>query len=150
MHARAKRPSSIVPNASYANQMEGLNVGPTPNETRKGVAQVQKTEGSPLRSYVFVTTEPGTTRAVVHGISALEFPGCRILTVEQVIGGCDIIAKMETPDLDRLARAITHGIREVPGALDVVASWCCDGLGGAQREPSSRFGTNDVVSVTGN
>jgi len=95
---------------------------------------MNETDGYPLRSYVFVTAEVGKTRTALHGISELELPGCRILTVEQVIGGCDIIAKIETPDLDSLARAITDGIREVPGVLDVIASWCRDG----RDEPTCR------------
>lgn len=108
-----------------------------------------ETDGYPLSSYVFVTTEAGRTRTALRGIADLELPGCRMLTVEQVIGRYDIIARIETPDIDSLARAITDGIREVPGVLVVVASWCCDGLDVAQREPFSRLGTNDVVSVTG-
>jgi DNA-binding Lrp family transcriptional regulator len=85
---------------------------------------------------------------VALGISELEFPGCRIQTVEQVIGGWDIIARIETPDIDSLARAITDGIREVPGVLDVVASWCRDGRDMPEPEPSGRPGAVDVVSVT--
>ena len=109
-----------------------------------------ETDGYPLSSYVFVTTEAGRTRTVVRAIAELEFAGCRILTAEQVIGGYDIIARVETPDLDVLARLITDGIREVPGVLDVVASWCCDGREVPQPEPSARLGALDVVSVTHN
>ncbi len=106
-------------------------------------------DGHPLTSYVFVNTEAGKTRGAVRGISELKVPGCTILTVEQVIGGCDIIAKIETPDLDGLARAITDGIREVDGVVDVVASWCCDGCDMARPKPSGRSGNVNVVSVAG-
>ena len=87
---------------------------------------MHQTEDRPLRSYVFVSTEPGKTRTAARGMSELDLPGCSILTVDQVIGGCDIIAKIETVDLDCLARVITDGIREVDGVLDVVASWYVD------------------------
>jgi DNA-binding Lrp family transcriptional regulator len=111
---------------------------------------VRETDTHPLTSYIFVTTAVGNTRTALRGIADLDLAGCRILTVEQVIGGYDIIAKIETPDIDSLARAITDGIREVPGVLDVVASRCCDGREVPQPEPSARLGALDVVSITHN
>jgi DNA-binding Lrp family transcriptional regulator len=80
----------------------------------------------PRRSYIFVTIEPGKTRTALRGISALEFSGCRILTVEPVIGEYDIIAKIEGQDIDSIARVIFYGIQEVSGVLDVVASCCVE------------------------
>jgi DNA-binding Lrp family transcriptional regulator len=108
---------------------------------------MNENNGHPLRAYVFVNTEAGKTRTVVRGISELRLPRCRILTVEQVIGGCDIIAKIETPDLDSLARAITDGIREVDGVVDVVASWCCDGRDISRPALRGRSDNVNVVSA---
>lgn len=101
----------------------------------------------PLRSYIFVTTEPGKTRTVVRGISHLEFAGCRVLTVEPVIGEYDIIAKIEGQDIDSMARVIFYGIQEVSGVRDVVASCCVAESHAPQLQPSGRRAP-DVVSVT--
>ena len=83
----------------------------------------------PLRSYVFVTTEPGYTASVVEQLNAMDVSACAVLKVERVIGEFDIIAQLETPDVDCLARAITDDILELPGVVKVVASWCLDGSG---------------------
>jgi DNA-binding Lrp family transcriptional regulator len=80
----------------------------------------------PIRSYVFVTTEPGQTASVVEQIRALEVSSCAVLRVDRVIGEFDIIAQLETPDIDCLAGAITGDILELPGVVKVVASWCLD------------------------
>jgi len=117
------------------------------NETRKEVPSMHEPDGRPLRSYVFVTTEAGKTRTVVRGISDLEFPGCRILTVEPVIGEYDIIVKIEGQDIDSMARVAFYGIQEVSGVLDVVASCCVDESHAPQLKPSGRRAP-DVVSVT--
>jgi len=109
---------------------------------------VHEMYGYPLRSYLFVTTEPGTTALAVRRISEVSLPGCRVLAVDQVIGGFDIIAKVETTDLDSLARAITDGIRELPGVVDVRASWCLDCRELAERELSRRPGAVEAVTVT--
>lgn len=108
---------------------------------------MHETDGYPLRSYVFVTTEPGTTAIAVRRMLEVNLPGCRLLAVDQVMGGFDIIAKIETVDLDSLARAITDGIRELPGVVDVRASWCLDSRGVPEREQSGRPGGVDVISV---
>ena len=81
----------------------------------------------PLRSYVFVNTEAGQTASVAERISALDVCQCAVLKVDRVIGDFDIIAQLETPDIDCLAGAITDGILELPGVVKVVASWCLDG-----------------------
>jgi ketopantoate reductase len=128
--------------------MERLNVRSKQKRHQKGVAQVQTKEGSPLTSYVFVTTEAGRTRTALVGIRQLVFPGCEVLTVEPVIGGYDIIAKLEAQDIDSLGRAIFYGIQEVPGVLDVEVTMCCDSADLPGPESDGRRGTNDVVSVT--
>jgi hypothetical protein len=52
---------------------------------------------------------------------------------------------MKALDVDCLARAISYGIQEVPGVLDIEVSICCD----SDELPDPDRGTNDVVSVTG-
>jgi DNA-binding Lrp family transcriptional regulator len=109
---------------------------------------VQNRDGSLLTSYVLVTTEAGKTRTALVGIRRFEFPGCKVLTVEPVIGGPDIIAKIEALSIDSLARAICYGIQEVPGVLDVEVSLCSDRDDLPLQETSGRREPIDVVSVT--
>ena len=88
---------------------------------------MSESRSHPLRSYVFVKTEAGQTASVAEQLSALDVCQCAVLKVDRVIGDFDIIAQLETPDIDCLAGAITDGILELPGVVKVVASWCLDG-----------------------
>ena len=81
----------------------------------------------PLRSYVFVTTEPGETASVLEQLAVLDVSPSAVLNVDRVIGEFDIIAQLETPDIDCLAGVITDDILELPGVVNVVASWCLEG-----------------------
>ena len=108
---------------------------------------MREKDSHPLTSYILVTTEAGKTRTALRGISDLELPGCRILTVEPVIGEYDIIAKIEGQDIASLARVMFYGIQEVSGVLDVVASCCVDEGRAPQPKPSGRVAA-DVISVT--
>jgi hypothetical protein len=108
---------------------------------------VQNTIGSPLAPYVLVTTQSGKTRTALVRIWQLAFPGCKVLTVEPVMGGPYIIARIEATIIDFLARAVFYGIQEVPGVLDVEVSLCCDKDDLPLQGTSRRRELIDVVSV---
>ena len=87
---------------------------------------MSESRSRPLRSYVFVKTEAGQTASVVEQLTALDVSPCAVLKVDRVVGEFDIIAQLETPDIDCLAGVITDDILELPGVVNVVACWCLD------------------------
>ena len=52
---------------------------------------------------------------MADGVAGLQFPDARIVSVDAVTGPFDVIALLESDDLDKVGRAITDGIQRVDG-----------------------------------
>lgn len=67
------------------------------------------------RAYVLIESAVGKAKNVAEGVQKLQFPDARVLSVDAVTGPFDVIALLESDDLDRVGRAITEGIQRVDG-----------------------------------
>ncbi len=68
-----------------------------------------------VRAYVLIEASVGKAKSVGEGVSKLKFPDAKVLSVDAVTGPFDVIALLESDDLDKLGRAITDGIQQVDG-----------------------------------
>lgn len=68
-----------------------------------------------VRGYVLIEAEVGKAKAVGEAVSRISRPEARIVTVDTVTGPYDVIALIESDDLDRLGIFITEGIQKVSG-----------------------------------
>ena len=68
-----------------------------------------------MRAYVLIESAVGKTKSVGEGVKKLNFREAKVLSVEAVTGPFDVIALLESEDLDKLGRAITDGIQQVDG-----------------------------------
>lgn len=68
-----------------------------------------------MRAYVLIESAVGKSGDVAHGVSGLKFSDAKIVAVDAVTGPFDVIALLESDDLDKLGRAITDGIQQVEG-----------------------------------
>lgn len=67
------------------------------------------------RAYVLIEAEVGKAKAVAGGVQKLEFPDAKVVSVDAVTGPFDVIALLQSDDLDKVGRAITDGIQQVDG-----------------------------------
>lgn len=67
------------------------------------------------RAYVLIEAEVGKAKAVAGGVQSLAFPDAKVVSVDAVTGPFDVIALIESDDLDKVGRAITDGIQQVQG-----------------------------------
>jgi DNA-binding Lrp family transcriptional regulator len=67
------------------------------------------------RAYVLIESAVGKAKGVAEGVRGLQFPDARIVSVDAVTGPFDVIALLESDDLDKVGRAITDGIQQVDG-----------------------------------
>ncbi len=68
-----------------------------------------------MRAYVLIESAVGQANAVGEGVSKVTFADARVISVDAVTGPFDIIALLESDDLDKLGQAITDGIQRVEG-----------------------------------
>lgn len=68
-----------------------------------------------MKAYVLVESAVGKANTVAEGIKGLTFSDAQVLSVDAVTGPFDVIALLESDDLDKLGRAITDGIQQVEG-----------------------------------
>ncbi len=68
-----------------------------------------------MRAYVLIESAVGKANSVGDGIKGLQFKEANLLSVDAVTGPFDVIALLESDDLDKLGRAITDGIQQVDG-----------------------------------
>lgn len=68
-----------------------------------------------MRAYVLIESAVGKARAVGEGVRQLNLADAKVLSVDAVTGPFDVIALLESDDLDKLGRAITEGIQRVDG-----------------------------------
>jgi DNA-binding Lrp family transcriptional regulator len=68
-----------------------------------------------MRAYVLIESVVGKANSVGVGVKKLKFGDARVVSVDAVTGPFDVIAMLESDDLDKLGRAITDGIQQVDG-----------------------------------
>ena len=68
-----------------------------------------------MRAYVLIEAAVGKAKAVGEGVMKLQFSDAKVISVDAVTGPFDVIALLESDDLDKLGRAITDGIQQVDG-----------------------------------
>jgi DNA-binding Lrp family transcriptional regulator len=68
-----------------------------------------------MRAYVLIESAVGQASTVTEGVEALSFPDTKVVAVDTVTGPFDVIALLESDDLDKLGKAITDGIQQVEG-----------------------------------
>ena len=69
----------------------------------------------PMRAYVLIEAAVGKAKTVGEGTKKVKFDDTRVISVDAVTGPYDVIALLESDDLDQLGRAITDGIQTVDG-----------------------------------
>jgi len=68
-----------------------------------------------MRAYVLIESAVGKAKSVGDGVKKLDFSDASVRSVDAVTGPFDVIALLESDDLDKLGRAITDGIQRVDG-----------------------------------
>ena len=68
-----------------------------------------------MRGYVLIESMVGRASEVAQGMKKLAFADATIVSVDVVTGPFDVIALLESDDLDKLGRAITDAIQKVDG-----------------------------------
>ena len=68
-----------------------------------------------MRAYVLIEATVGKASDIARGISKASFTEAKLVGVEAVTGPFDVIAVLESDDLDKLGRSITDGIQRVEG-----------------------------------
>ncbi|HLA18148.1 MAG TPA: Lrp/AsnC ligand binding domain-containing protein [Dehalococcoidia bacterium] len=68
-----------------------------------------------VRAYILIGTAVGTAGTVYKGLHKLAVTDAKVLSAETVTGPFDVIALLESEDLDRLGRAVTEGIQRIYG-----------------------------------
>ena len=68
-----------------------------------------------VRAYVLIECSVGTAQGVHAGLQRLAVADATILSADTATGPYDVIALMESADLDRLAHAVTEGIQRLHG-----------------------------------
>jgi DNA-binding Lrp family transcriptional regulator len=69
----------------------------------------------PVRAYILIRCAVGTARRVHKGLGRLAVADATVLSAETIVGPYDVIALLESEDLDRLGRAVTEGIQRLHG-----------------------------------
>lgn len=67
------------------------------------------------RAYVLIESAVGKAKSVAEGVQKLKLAEAQIIAVDAVTGPFDVIALLESDDLDKVGRAITEGIQRVEG-----------------------------------
>ncbi len=68
-----------------------------------------------MRAYVLIESAVGKASTVGAGVKKMSMPDAKVVSVDAVTGPFDVIALLESDDLDKLGRAITEGIQTVDG-----------------------------------
>ena len=69
----------------------------------------------PVRAYILIECVAGTARRVHQGLQRLAVSDAKVLSADTTTGPFDIIALLESDDLDKMGRAVTEGIQRLPG-----------------------------------
>ena len=65
------------------------------------------------QTYILLDTIPGSVREVAEILRELE----NVCTVDMVVGPHDIIAVVDTPDMDTLGDFLAEQVRTIPGVV---------------------------------
>jgi DNA-binding Lrp family transcriptional regulator len=68
-----------------------------------------------MRAYVLIECAVGKANEVARGVNGAKLDDAKVVSVDAVTGPFDVIAQLESDDLDKLGRAITHAIQQVDG-----------------------------------
>ncbi len=69
----------------------------------------------PIRAYILIECAAGTARRVHQGLQRLAVADAKVLSADTTTGPFDVIALLESGDLDRLGHAVTEGIQHLHG-----------------------------------
>lgn len=69
----------------------------------------------PVRAYILIKCAAGTERRVQQGLSRLAVADAKILSSDTIAGPFDIIALLESHDLNGVGCAVTDGIHRLYG-----------------------------------
>ncbi len=69
----------------------------------------------PVRAYILIECEAGTARGVHDGLQRLAVANARVLSADTTTGPFDVIALLESDNLDRLGWAVTEGVQRLHG-----------------------------------
>ncbi len=69
----------------------------------------------PVRAYILIKCAAGTERRVQQGLRRLAVADDKILSADTIVGPFDIIALLESHDLNRLGHAVNDGIHRLSG-----------------------------------
>jgi len=73
-----------------------------------------------VRAYILIECEATGAEAVRAGLKNLAVSHARVLSADTVSGSFDVIALLESPDLDGLGRAVSEGIQQIYGVQRTV------------------------------
>jgi DNA-binding Lrp family transcriptional regulator len=68
-----------------------------------------------MRAYVLIEAAVGKASDIAKGVEKVQLNDAKVVSVEAVTGPFDVIAQLESDDLDKLGRAITDAIQQVEG-----------------------------------
>ena len=69
----------------------------------------------PVRAYILIECVAGTARRVHQGLQNLAVAHAKVLSADTTTGPFDVIALLESGDLDKLGHAVTEGIQRLHG-----------------------------------
>ena len=69
----------------------------------------------PIRAYILNECVAGTARRVHQGLQRLAVADAKVLSADTTTGPFDVIALLESEDLDRLGWAVSEGIQRLQG-----------------------------------
>ena len=69
----------------------------------------------PVRAYILIKCAAGTARRTHKGLGRLAVADANILSADTIVGPFDVIALLESHDLDRLGHAVNDGIHRLQG-----------------------------------
>lgn len=68
-----------------------------------------------MRAYVLIECAVGKANEVARGVQGAKLTEAKVAAVDAVTGPFDVIAQIDSDDLDKLGRAITDAIQQVDG-----------------------------------
>ena len=73
-----------------------------------------------VRAYILIECDAAKAGAVSAGLRHLAVAHARVLSADTASGPFDVIVLLESPDLDRLGRAVTEGVQRISGVRRTV------------------------------
>jgi len=73
-----------------------------------------------VRAYILIECEAARSGAVGGGLRHLAVTHAKVLSADSVSGPFDLIALLESPDLDGLGQAVADGIQKISGVRRTV------------------------------